>query len=74
MMQDPTDPSKQIPDLSAPRANKFCDGSNGNLKIYISEEYFYRDILHTYNDDCTVYDTKTTMGQGTTFQWQIFLS
>jgi SNF family Na+-dependent transporter len=51
--------------------------SNGTNKdcpdIYISEEYFYRDILHVYNDDCTTYNTQDSMGEGSTFQWQVFL-
>merc|ERR1712216_119773 len=41
--------------------------------IFITEEFFYKDILHVYNDDCSTYDTKTTMGEGSTFQWQGFL-
>lgn len=40
----------------------------------ITEEFFYKDILHTINDDCTIYDTKTVMGQGTTAQWQVMIS
>jgi hypothetical protein len=49
-----------------PRANKVCDGNFSadvkGEKIFISEEFFYKDILHVYNDDCTKYDTSTTMG------------
>jgi SNF family Na+-dependent transporter len=41
--------------------------------MYISQEYFYRDILHVFNDDCTQYDTSSKMGEGTTFQWQVWL-
>jgi NSS family neurotransmitter:Na+ symporter len=47
--------------------SKDCPG------MYITEEFFYRDILHVYNDDCTQYDTDSTMGDGTQFQWQVFL-
>lgn len=36
-------------------------------RIYISEEYFYKDILHIYNDDCTPYDTSSVMGQESVF-------
>jgi SNF family Na+-dependent transporter len=42
-------------------------------QYYITEEYFYKDLLHVYNDDCTKYDTFTQMGGHTTFQWQIWL-
>jgi SNF family Na+-dependent transporter len=42
-------------------------------KIYISEEFFYKDMLHIYNDDCTVYDTSDSMGDGSAFQWQVWL-
>lgn len=27
--------------------------------------------MHTINDDCTNYDTTTSMGEGSTFQWQV---
>lgn len=29
--------------------------------------------MHVFNDDCSKYDTTTTMGDGTAFQWQVFL-
>lgn len=31
------------------------------------------DILHIMNEDCSDYDTKTVMGQGSIFCWQVFL-
>lgn len=43
-------------------------------KIYISEEFFYKDVLGWINDDCTNYDQVTVMAQGSFFQWQVFLS
>ena len=49
------------------KTQKDCEG------IYITQEYFYRDILHVYNEDCSQYDTSTQMGDGTTFQWQVWL-
>lgn len=30
-------------------------------------------MLHIYNDDCSKYDTTSTMGEGSAFQWQIWL-
>ena len=30
-------------------------------------------MLHIYNDDCSKYDTSSQMGEGTVFQWQVFL-
>jgi solute carrier family 6 (neurotransmitter transporter) member 19 len=35
----------------------------------ITQEYFYKDILHTITPDCEKYDTSTTMGGATEFQW-----
>jgi len=63
-------------------------GKNGNKSMVrvrpepgcpnmaITEEYFYRDILHVYNDDaeCSVFDTKTVMAQGSTAQWQVMIA
>lgn len=42
--------------------------------MYITEEFFYKDMLGLYNDDCTWYDQSTTMGEGSFFQWQVFLA
>jgi hypothetical protein len=77
MIDDPNNQGQKMLNPNALLKNKNCDNTDPNKpgeNLYITEEYFYRDILHTYNEDCTVYDTSTTMGQGTTFQWQIFLS
>lgn len=35
--------------------------------MYITEEFFYKDTLGLYNDDCTWYDQKETMGDGSFF-------
>lgn len=34
--------------------------------------FFYKDILHIYNEDCSVYDTSTEMGANSVFQWEVF--
>lgn len=52
---------------NAEGTQKSCEG------MYITEEYFYKDILHVYNDDCSQYDTSTQMGGETVFQWEVFL-
>ena len=35
----------------------------------ITQEYFYKNILHTITEDCTQYNTSDTMGGATEFQW-----
>jgi len=42
--------------------------------MVISEEFFYKDVLGIVNEDCTYYDAFDSMGNGSFFQWQIFLS
>lgn len=42
--------------------------------MFITEEFFYKDVLGIYNDDCTSYKPTDSMGEGSFFQWQIFLS
>jgi SNF family Na+-dependent transporter len=42
--------------------------------LHITEEFFYKDILHVYDDECVKYNSATTMGEGTEFQWQVWLA
>jgi hypothetical protein len=42
--------------------------------MVISEEFFYKDVLGIVNEDCTNYNASDSMGDGSFFQWQIFLS
>lgn len=57
-----------------PTTGAYKDSTGLCATIPITQEFFYKDILHIYNDDCTPYDTKTVMGQGSTAQWQVMIS
>ena len=42
--------------------------------MVITEEFFYKDLLHIYNDDCTKFDTSTQMSGKSQAQWQIMIA
>jgi SNF family Na+-dependent transporter len=42
--------------------------------VFITQEFFYKDVLGLITEDCEQYDQSSTMGEGSFFQWQVWLS
>jgi SNF family Na+-dependent transporter len=58
-----------------PWSTQYADDLNHkDCAMPVTQEYFYKDILHTINDDCTAYNTSDTMGGESRFQWQVWLA
>jgi len=59
---------------SVQRTTNVAGTSKDCPDVYITEEFFYKDVLGIINDDCSNYNASDSMGEGSFFQWQIFLS
>lgn len=63
---------------SATRAVDCISNSTNAPIVSITEQYFYRDILHIINnsteeENCTKFDTSSQFGTSSTFCWEVFL-
>ena len=42
--------------------------------MYINEEFFYKDLVKTINEDCTVLDTSSVITESSVFCWQVYFA
>jgi len=43
-------------------------------EMFITTEYFYKDVVKTINDDCSLMDTRTQIADESIFGWEMYLA
>ena len=42
--------------------------------LFICHRVFFRDIVHTFKDDCTPLDTSSVISEVSVFSWEVYLA